>query len=163
MRLFIAAGLDAAAKEEIRKLQLEWKEKGMKARWIPEENFHLTLAFIGESSQASVRENILSQLPMPEISLKFSRAGHFKDLYWIAPEPDQKLEEYVRKLRARLRNAGIPLDSKPFRAHITLARKAVLPPEYELMQPEFQARLSEAVLMESVLRPAGPVYRAVKK
>ena len=162
MRLFIAAPLDAAAKEDIRKLQLEWKEKGMKARWIPEENFHLTLAFIGESSQAQTILEIMAHMPMPEFSLRFSRAGHFKDLYWIAPAPDLHLEVYVQKLRAELRAAGISLDGKPFRAHITLARKAVLPPGYELVPPEFQASLTEAVLMESILRPAGPVYRAVK-
>ncbi|MCF0259837.1 MAG: hypothetical protein HUJ54_08255, partial [Erysipelotrichaceae bacterium] len=106
---------------------------------------------------------ILADLPLPEITLTFNRAGHFKDLYWIAPEPDQKLEDYVRKLRTRLRAARIPLDSKPFRAHITMARKALLPEGCVLNQPDFQASLANAVLMESVLHPSGPVYRILNQ
>ena len=48
MRLFIAIQLDEAAKEYLSSVQDQFRESNVRGSYTPEENLHLTLAFIGE-------------------------------------------------------------------------------------------------------------------
>ncbi|MCF0246620.1 MAG: RNA 2',3'-cyclic phosphodiesterase [Ileibacterium sp.] len=162
MRLFIALPLCEAAVHQAEKIQEKWKESGMQGNWVPSENFHLTLAFIGESDQTAAILHVLNSMALPPITLDFDKAGHFDDLYWIAPKPSETLNEYVYQLRSQLKKAGVAFDEKAFKAHLTLVRKAQVPEGFELAQPNFKASLSHVALMESNLEKGGAKYSVVK-
>ena len=49
MRLFIAIELPASFKNEVDRIQKEVKQLSSGGRFVPKENFHITLHFIGES------------------------------------------------------------------------------------------------------------------
>lgn len=49
MRLFIAIDLPRSFKAELTRIQREVKELSCGGRYVPEDNFHITLHFIGES------------------------------------------------------------------------------------------------------------------
>ena len=49
MRLFIAIELPASFKNEVARIQKEVKQLSSGGRFVPKENFHITLHFIGES------------------------------------------------------------------------------------------------------------------
>ena len=48
MRLFIAINLSQEMRESLIDLQNDWYDSGVRGNYSPEENLHLTLAFIGE-------------------------------------------------------------------------------------------------------------------
>ncbi|MCR5652008.1 MAG: hypothetical protein K6F86_12605 [Lachnospiraceae bacterium] len=50
MRLFIAIQFPDRIKHALSYIQQDMQSVGIKGNYIPEENFHLTLAFIGEYS-----------------------------------------------------------------------------------------------------------------
>jgi len=47
MRAFIAMELSPQVKESLRKLINDLKSRNIKGRWVPPENIHLTLRFLG--------------------------------------------------------------------------------------------------------------------
>ena len=49
MRLFIAIELPRSFKQELARVQKEVKQMSCGGRFVPQENFHITLHFIGES------------------------------------------------------------------------------------------------------------------
>jgi RNA 2',3'-cyclic 3'-phosphodiesterase len=88
---------------------------------------------------------------------------------WVSLEGDvSALEALQADLSARLRAAGIPLEHRPFRPHITLARRRESarggpppgwPPPLDPSRPEFP--LQTLTLFESRLSPRGATYLAL--
>lgn len=63
MRLFIAIELPRSFKQELARVQKEVKQMSCGGRFVPQENFHVTLHFIGESNDlagavAAMREAV---------------------------------------------------------------------------------------------------------
>ena len=48
MRLFLAISIEGAMQDSLLKLQHHWRYIGVRGHFVPAENMHLTLAFIGE-------------------------------------------------------------------------------------------------------------------
>jgi 2'-5' RNA ligase len=105
-------------------------------RYADKENYHCTLAFIGEVDKASLApiQKALAEaaagcaaFPVTLSGLSYfgRREGAILFCGLQASPALQKLAEAVQK---NLRASGFPLDDAPFRAHITLARQAKLDP-----------------------------------
>ena len=123
MRLFIAIEFDKKIRDEIIKVQEDLKASGLEGRFVPEDNLHLTLAFIGEYDDPDKVLEVMRQVPMSPIRIRMSRIGCFGDLWWIGIDDNPALYSYVRRLRNILSGNGIPFDAKKFKPHITLVRK----------------------------------------
>lgn len=155
LRLFYALWPDAAVREALRARQRSWHWPRGAALTRPE-RLHMTLHFLGELPVARLPE-LVAALPPPgeTFELRLDR-----DLLWsgglavlLASEPPPALLALHRELGAALQAQGLPLDPRPFAAHVTLARRArhAHPPS----QPEPVVwRARAAVLVES-LRPQG--------
>jgi 2'-5' RNA ligase len=77
---------------------------------------------------------------------------------WIAPSVvPQALLDLHATLRDALAGAGIVLDARPFRPHITLARRCVQPHPRAQCAP-IRWPVKRLSLVGSELRPEGPVY-----
>ncbi len=127
MRLFIAIQLSEEMKSSIISIMHELKKAGVKGRYVPVRNLHLTLAFLGETDAvgcAQVQE-AMKTVSFKSFRLSLSEAGNFGDLLWIGLKGNQGLAGLVRDLRTALDAAGISYDRKKFQPHITIIRKAV--------------------------------------
>ncbi len=98
-------------------------------RWTPAEQWHLTLAFIGHVD-VDVAEVVAGLAPAadsaPErIDLRLAGAGRFGDrVLWIGvdDDPADAVSELGAATQRSLAAADLPVDERPVRPHITLAR-----------------------------------------
>ncbi len=106
------------------------------ARWIPAENYHLTLRFIGEvvPHQAEEYDHALAAVrgrgfPLVLASVgTFARAGRETTL-WVGVERNDALAALRTKIETALQRAGAAPDRRRFAPHVALARldNAALP------------------------------------
>ena len=157
MRLFIAINLGADMRRALLDLQRDFKRQNVRGSYAPEQNLHLTLAFIGEYSDP---EAVVEALPPFEaFDLKLSGIGAFGDLWWAGIEKSGPLDDYVRALRRALSDAGIPFDRKRFSPHITLVRRAEGRPAPAC--PDAGMTVRRISLMRSDRGKAGMIYTEI--
>ncbi len=172
MRLFIAIELSDDIKTALGRLRSDIPG----ARWVPADQIHLTLAFLGEVDEATTERlsGELLQIQAPEFKLRFTGTGCFPDrrrprVLWIGLEPEPRLNILAAGVRAAVLSCGIPQEERPFSPHITLARLK-LPASKEagafLDQPAKQTIPSllvrEFTLFQSRLTTQGAVHTQIK-
>jgi 2'-5' RNA ligase len=124
MRLFLAIHLSKSMKDALINLQNEWYDRGVRGNYTPEENLHLTLAFIGEYPAPEPVLEALSGVSFGPFPLCLEGVGRFGDLWWAGMRPSPPLEALARRIRHALAEGNIPFDRKRFSPHVTLLRKA---------------------------------------
>ncbi|TDJ16018.1 MAG: RNA 2',3'-cyclic phosphodiesterase [Gammaproteobacteria bacterium] len=97
-------------------------------RLISAHNLHLTLVFLGslDAGSRACAERAAASLRAPAFELEFRRLGYWPRprLLWSAPErTPEGLTMLESMLRKALAACGHEPESRPFQAHITLARK----------------------------------------
>jgi len=132
MRLFVALQLPEEIKQEISMLRGGIPD----ARWISDDNAHVTLAFIGEVPNADVMDIglALSRIKHSEFELQLSSVGIFGNakrprVLWAGVSPSEQLTLLQQKVAKTLNNSGIKLEDRKFKPHITLARVHMSPYE----------------------------------
>ena len=129
MRLFIALPFDEPTKKQITGVQGRLREVCPKGNFTRQENFHLTLAFLGETPQSKVPAvcRVMDGVLFPPFSLAFERVGSFRrdngDLWWIGAVPDPALLQMQKALAQGLEQAGFQIDKRKFVPHLTIARQ----------------------------------------
>jgi 2'-5' RNA ligase len=125
MRLFVAVDLPWDLRERLSGLQ-----RGLPgARWVPEENLHLTLRFIGElpSHRAEEVDLALQALRGKRFALTLAGVGtHTRQgrevALWVGVERNPPLEHLQAKIETALQRAGLAPEKRRFLPHVTLAR-----------------------------------------
>lgn len=125
MRLFVALALPEAIRAACERLQ-----QGVPgARWIPGENMHLTLRFLGEVSNADFDDvmHALADVVVAPFEIEVSGVGHFETrqvptALWAGIRPSPALKHLQAKVERAVRAAGLPPETRKFAPHITLAR-----------------------------------------
>ncbi len=125
MRLFV--GLDLPWELRQRLVGLFGSLPG--ARWLPPENLHLTLRFLGEvqPNQAEDIDLALGAMRGKRVQLSISgvgtvnRAGREVAL-WAGVERNPALEHLQAKIETVVQRAGLAPEKRRFLPHITLAR-----------------------------------------
>jgi RNA 2',3'-cyclic 3'-phosphodiesterase len=133
-------------------------------RPVRTENLHLTLVFLG-----SVRESRLAELTaiareaasscpaVPSaLEIAFDHLEHWRAaqlLCAVPKEPPMPVTALARRLRDRLAERGFAPDLKPFRPHVTVARKVLRPGVLAVIPPVLW-RFVELALIESRSLPA---------
>jgi len=99
------------------------------ARWIPEEQLHLTLVFIGEVSSAAYLDicETLDTIHFSPFTLCLQGVGFFPPrqepkVLWVGIKSSDALVRLQRKITDRLHDLGLSLERRKFTPHITLAR-----------------------------------------
>lgn len=128
LRLFIALTLEHSSRREINNLQGKmWGEN--KRGLTDSENFHLTLAFLGETDSKRVEEICwaMEKTRMQPPELVFDRIGVFKqnngEIWWLGIKENKLLEKLQSSLVDNLMYKGFRLEERKFVPHLTLARK----------------------------------------
>ena len=123
MRLFIAIQLSDEMKTAVTDTMHALKKQGVRGSYVPKQNLHLTLAFIGETKDRAAVTEALRKVAVKPFRLAFSEMGTFEDLLWIGLKGNQGLGAAVKDVRAALDAAGIGYDRKKFVPHVTIIRK----------------------------------------
>lgn len=144
-------------------------------RWVHHEDLHITLAFLGfappESlvkAEKNVKEAIRGLKPFP---LQINRLGIFgrennPRVFWADTFESNELQLLRRKVFSACEQAGFQLETRPFRPHITLARKWVgnepfykeLLDVWEELQPEPLAFMARDVVLYQTHLQKTPKY-----
>jgi RNA 2',3'-cyclic 3'-phosphodiesterase len=127
MRLFV--GLDLP--RELRQRVALLSGAGIPgARWVPPNNYHVTLRFIGEAPRYLAEEidHALARLKAPSFTLTlagvgtFTKGGRSSHSLWIGAERSEPLERLQSKIETALQRCGLEPERRRFQPHLTLAR-----------------------------------------
>ena len=184
MRTFISADIPDESRSEVALFLARLRTmKIEKLRWVQPEAIHLTLKFLGEINQDRVG-SVLSAMNescdgASPFGLSTGGLGCFPNrrslqVVWLGLEGDMEaLGELQGKLDGELhQTADLPMENRPFRPHLTLARvrrgateadrrqiwetiEATPPPE------PITWHVSQLSLVHSTLLPQGPEYRTL--
>lgn len=142
--------------------------EGRRARFIPTESLHLTLAFLGEvdADTRQRAEYVATGLSAEAFTLIIDRMGYWarRGLLWAGPaHPPPGLEELASVLGQGLQaECGLPRDKRAFRAHLTLARKVPKLPPRMVIEPLVWP-VERFVLVASELDRKGPTYTLLRE
>ncbi len=121
MRLFYAINFNEKEKSYFLEAQKRIKEVSTKASFTLKDNFHLTLNFVGETTNAQLNDLLqkLEAINTKPFTLKFNRLDTFRgDLWYVAAQENNQLT----KLNNYLSNSN----KNRFLAHVTIARRVLL-------------------------------------
>ena len=149
MRLFIAIGFSAGIKAALLGAIDELRAVSSGGNFTREENLHLTLAFIGESSDVLTIRRVMERSVGEKFSLAVGGSGHFGDLYWVGVEKNPALWSLADRLCKGLRAAGFAIELRPFKPHVTLVRqlKSAAAPQFSV--PRTEMEVAKISLMKS--------------
>ncbi len=186
MRLFAAVDLDdtaraaAAGSTDALATWLAKADAPSPVRWVPPEQLHITLRFLGDVS-ARQAESVRHALSVPWNTCAFNAGLAGVDLFpwsgaprviWLGmDEGREQMAALKTELDHRLVPVGFEPETRPFRAHLTLGRVnrqvAVSGPELRAMLSEHRPETARWVvdrvtLYESRLSFRGATYHAVE-
>jgi RNA 2',3'-cyclic 3'-phosphodiesterase len=168
-RLFFALWPSSEMRREL-SLATQKQVSDCRGRAVPCHNLHATLAFLGNVPQSRVAELMrlargqaaaFAQVPL---SLRFDTLEHWsrpKILCALATQASPQASALAAALKDSTVAAGFHPDLKPFRAHVTVARKVADCPQLPPLSPvvwHFEA----FALIDSRTEMAGPVYSVVE-
>ncbi|HEX6976560.1 MAG TPA: RNA 2',3'-cyclic phosphodiesterase [Vicinamibacterales bacterium] len=182
-RLFVGVALDpavterAAAAADALRAELGASDIRIQARWIPRENLHITLFFIGEIAPDRVdrvKEALSPALASQAFELELAGLGAFPPsgvprVFWIGiARGGDPLAALHREVSDRLSAAGCGREARPYSAHLTIARVKDLPLRGQASRVRRVlagtpvragvSRVSAVTLFESRLSPKGSTY-----
>lgn len=183
IRSFIAIELPERVRSELKKLQGSLKSPQLDfVRWVPTENIHITLKFLGNISSAQVDDivDVMKELSpkFEPFELEVGGIGIFPNLrrprvLWAGCGGDMdSLQALQGSLENRLTKLGFAKEPRGFTPHLTIARLR------EDISPEQRRVFSDLIggwstwlgcrfvvdaisLMKSQLLPSGAVYTRI--
>ena len=163
MRLFAAILLDEPFKKAVIACQSELRKKALSGNFTHPSNFHLTLAFIGEMRDPAASLRAVKSIRFDPFVVNLKGSGRFGTLHWLGIESGKQAEALANQLRDALRREGVPFDTKPFKAHITVAREVECFGEpIRLTVPEAAMTVTRIALMKSERINGKLVYTEIK-
>ncbi len=177
-RLFLALSIRPNQKlqQQLNFLKTNLSEE--KINWIKEDNFHLTLKFIGKTSGKAIpkliraiQSGLESSPPFP---IQLEKIGLFGSSYkarviWLGVSANQTLLDIHQQLTIEMEKIGYLNDRQNFVPHFTLGRiKKIIHKDHfkRVLDRSEQGFIQETMikqidLFERILTPEGPIYKSV--
>ena len=178
LRLFIAVEIEnQKCIETLKSLQQLLPKSNLKL--TSDHQLHITLKFIGNTAEEKLDEikNALKSISFLPFVIRFSEVGAFPNrkrprVLWAGiSDGSRELAQLANSVNINLEEIGIERDTRPFRAHITLARVRSYLPNAEKLLSKFYyydfkgkspdsvtSTVNNIVLKKSTLTPQGPIY-----
>jgi 2'-5' RNA ligase len=172
IRAFVAIGLDDTARRVVAQVitALRAGTGGGAVRWVPPENLHVTLCFLGNAAVeqlgslvSSLRRSATALAPF---SMRLGAVAVFPSPQRprvvsceVGPEPT--LEQLAQVVARAASRAGFALEARPFRPHLTLGRFRERKPASvtsSVTGVDQSVCVDEIVLYRSQLRPTGALH-----
>ncbi|HEU4611289.1 MAG TPA: RNA 2',3'-cyclic phosphodiesterase [Kofleriaceae bacterium] len=160
-------------------LQRRARDAGIDLKWVAPVNYHVTLKFLGwtrEDAIGAVRDALDEALVgVAPLAFRTARLGAFGSLdkasvLWAGVERARggeaagPLDEVAARVEDAMAGIGFARETRPFHAHVTLARLRESRPVRELVLPLSEQMFSDTrvdgvTLFESETKSSGSVYR----
>jgi RNA 2',3'-cyclic 3'-phosphodiesterase len=179
-RIFIAVKIEPRNTLTGMISELKAALKDDKIKWTEPGNFHITLAFLGDTEEDKINAVAKMLKRVCQTSGKFDLflkgAGIFKSIndprvLWTGIAPSENLNILFESVRTGLNDAGITIEERKFNPHLTLGRiksikdngmLKVLISGYQNVEIQ-KEEIREVILYESLLFHTGPVYKPLGK
>lgn len=178
IRSFISINLNDALRKEINNLLIDLEKHNFDVKWVPVENLHITLKFLGHIKEETVEKvkdklyNIVSSFK--PFRLRFNGIGFFPDrkrprVIWIDISDSDVLKNLQEIIEERLAEIGLAREKRGFSPHLTIGRIRSLRDRERLVgivetikDREFGIiDVDRVSLMKSDLRPGGAQYSVI--
>jgi 2'-5' RNA ligase len=175
-RLFVAVDLSPAAREALEAAIQPLRADFPKARWVPHDNWHVTVKFLGATAPDLV-EGVGERLvqvaaTLPSFEAELADVGTFPGerrarVLWAGlTDPHGQLAAVASALGEAL-SPEFPIEQRSFTAHVTVARFDPLVPLGPMLSsirvPHVRFAVDRLVLYETHLRRSAPVYEAIRE
>ena len=160
-RLFFALWPDAGVRSQIAEVvELLPDNSGRRVR---PENLHITLVFLGNVQEQFIPELTAGaqRLKIPGFSLQIDQGGWWKrpKIAWLAPEhTPAPLLELAEQINQLIKRAGLSVEKRSYRPHLTIARKVNRPVNSLRFEPIYW-NVKDFCLVESVTHEHGVRYQ----
>ena len=179
IRTFIA--IKITPEKEFLNLYSELKESlnDETIKWVEENNFHLTLRFLGNTTQNQVEgiqhsfERIVSKFQPFQINIK--GIGYFESknqprVLFAKINDSPKLQLLATEIKKQIIPIGFKEGTREFSPHLTLGRIKFIKRKNDFFslinkfeETEIQKIVvSEIIFYQSILKPCGPIYKPLK-
>ncbi|HWR57871.1 MAG TPA: RNA 2',3'-cyclic phosphodiesterase [Thermodesulfovibrionales bacterium] len=175
MRCFISINLPETLRKDIHGAIEVMKKGNADVKWVPADNLHITLKFLGNTDEDIARqlEGRLSALAGSHHSFRINLRGIgvFPDskrprVVWIGLLDTEALRKLQRDVEQTAGTAGFADEDRPFSPHLTIGRirssagKSYLIKSVEaLKERDFgNIEVNTFSLMKSDLKPTGAQY-----
>ena len=133
MRTFIAIELEDEIKEELLKAQQQVQKQSKGGNFVPKENFHITLHFVGETEDSDLDylKQAIYETAMRNrcFDMTLERVGFFqrgeKGIFWVGMKESKELMRLFSHLEKNLLKEGFAREKKGLSPHITLGREVI--------------------------------------
>jgi 2'-5' RNA ligase len=128
VRLFVALWPPPDAVSELLAVVDGIRTENARLRWTASEQWHLTLAFLGEVAderRPELEERLARAASRhPPLTLRFAGGGRFgtRVLFTRVESDREPLVRLAASVAAAARRSRIPVEDRPYRPHLTLAR-----------------------------------------
>jgi len=162
-RLFFALWPDEETRQKVD--QLNQQIKGKQLKKCSSDNLHMTLVFLGNTSketELAIKRSV-KQIVTTSFEVIFDQVSFWKKPHVLCLTGSYQpalLLDLVNALKQMAVDCGINVESRPYKAHITLARKAQEEAVIQIAPVRWRA-LSFA-LVESVSTNIGVQYKVIK-
>lgn len=179
LRAFIAVEIPLDVRQAVCNATSDLQRRiGSLVRWVPVENMHLTLKFLGDISPSNI--DILTQILQAEtdlfpcFELRLTGLGAFPNLkrprvLYIGIQAPAALESLQRGIESASRRLGYESEERGFSPHLTLGRvkQNVSSTEQQMIRRALEetkidslgtARVDSVHLYKSDLKSSGSVY-----
>ncbi|WP_240490465.1 MULTISPECIES: RNA 2',3'-cyclic phosphodiesterase [Oceanobacillus] len=149
---FIGIDLPNHVKQSLNDVQRKFPTSFSYRQWTHKSDLHITLTFLGEldDKQLTYIEYYLNKLKKRPFFLTMDQLGIFGNhekprVLWAGLKHSHDLHEIYRQISSMLTQMEFSIDTRPYRPHITLAKKWNDPSNYldskqfEMMQKNVQS------------------------
>lgn len=183
IRAFIAINISPEIASRLGTIsgELQQQLQGVPIRWVPVENVHITLKFLGDVSESNL--DLLKEMLEAEagrhapLEISAGELGAFPSIrrprvLWVNVQAPPELLALQRGIDNETARLGYDREERPFSPHLTIGRVSRnanssdarrISEVLESYKVGYigAARVREVVLYRSDLRPSGAVYTAV--
>ncbi|MBI2560737.1 MAG: RNA 2',3'-cyclic phosphodiesterase [Planctomycetes bacterium] len=181
LRTFIAVEINEEIRKGLSDLITRLKTTGADVKWVAPENIHITLKFLGyiEDSQVVLVSQLIREATtsINSFTTVIKHLGAFPNvkrprvIFVVAHEEGNNLATIYSRLNESLTKLDIESESREFTPHLTVGRvkslknlTALTDLMDSLKESSFgQQMVKGIVLMQSDLKPTGPVYKKLEE
>lgn len=179
IRCFLAIKINGTLRELLKKILADFViEFPNCVKWVPLENIHITIKFIGNLNTTHMDalqvdlSNALASLPVFQI--ESNQIGAFPNIknpriIWLGIRYPIHMKHTFSQIETILKVYGYPVENRPFKPHLTLGRvkknvslKDLLDISCHLSSYKLNEvgsmRAKDLTLFKSTLTPDGPFY-----
>ena len=178
-RIFIAINLPQEEKKYLSEFEKKWHD--VPAKWTPQENLHITLAFVGDIYDEQLGDVCMTVKQIAEkhnsFDVHLEKIAYGPDekipprMIWASGQKNKELFLLKRDLEdALLEKVNFKPETRSFSPHITLARINAF--AWRTIDPEERTEVNEDIdinftvesieVMESELKKGGPRYTVIE-